>query len=69
MTVKKLKCAGLAQQIGFSARISCNLLWLVKGATELCTANSYLICRISMVMWWQGHTITNVACLMTEHHP
>ncbi len=22
-----------------------------------------------MAMWWQGQTITNVACSMTEHHP
>jgi hypothetical protein len=32
---KKLKCAGLAQEIGFSAPNSCNLRWLVKGATQL----------------------------------
>jgi hypothetical protein len=34
--VKKSKCAGLAQEIGFSAPNSCSLLWLVKGATQLC---------------------------------
>jgi hypothetical protein len=36
--VKKSKCAGLAQEIGFSAPNSCSLLWLVKGATQLHTS-------------------------------
>jgi hypothetical protein len=36
--VKKLKCAGLAHEIGFSAPNSCSLPWLVKGATQLCTS-------------------------------
>jgi hypothetical protein len=36
--VKKAKCSGLAQEIDFSAPNSCRLLWLVKGATELCTS-------------------------------
>jgi hypothetical protein len=36
--VKKSKCAGLAQEIGFSAPDSCSLPWLVKGATEFCTS-------------------------------
>jgi hypothetical protein len=34
----KVKCAGLAQEIGFSAPNSCSLLWLVKGTTQLCTS-------------------------------
>jgi hypothetical protein len=34
----KSKCAGLAQKISFSAPNSCSLLWLVKGATHLCTS-------------------------------
>ncbi len=33
---KKSKCAGLAQEIGFSAPNSCSVPWLVKGATQLC---------------------------------
>jgi hypothetical protein len=33
------KCAGLAQEIGFSAPNSCGLPWLVKGTTtQLCTS-------------------------------
>jgi hypothetical protein len=32
--VKKSKCAGLAQEIGFSAPNSCSLPWLVKGTTQ-----------------------------------
>jgi hypothetical protein len=36
--MKKSKCASLAQEIGFSAPNSCNLSWLVKGATQLCTS-------------------------------
>jgi hypothetical protein len=35
---KESKCAGLAQEIGFSAPNSCSLPWLVKGATQLCTS-------------------------------
>jgi len=35
---KKSKCAGLAQEIGFSAPNSCSLPWLVKGATHLGTS-------------------------------
>jgi hypothetical protein len=35
---KKSKCAGLAQEIGFSAPNSCSFPWLVKGATQLCTS-------------------------------
>jgi hypothetical protein len=31
------KCAGLAQEIGFSAP-KCSLPWLVKGSTQLCTS-------------------------------
>jgi hypothetical protein len=34
----KLKCAGLAQAIGFSAPNWCSLPWLVKGATQLGTS-------------------------------
>jgi hypothetical protein len=35
--VKKSKCAGLAQEIGFSApNLSC-LPWLVEGKIQLCT--------------------------------
>jgi hypothetical protein len=37
-SVKKSKCAGLAQEIGFSAPNLCSLMWLVKGATQLCTS-------------------------------
>jgi hypothetical protein len=37
---KKSKCAGLAQEIGFSAPNLCSLLWLVKGTTQLCTSSS-----------------------------
>ncbi len=36
--MKKSKCAGLAQEISFSASNACNLPWLVKGATHLCTS-------------------------------
>jgi hypothetical protein len=36
--VKKPKCAGLAQEIGFSALNSSSLPWLVNGATQLCTS-------------------------------
>ncbi len=36
--MKKSKCAGLAQEIGFSAPNSCSLSWLVKGATQLSTS-------------------------------
>jgi hypothetical protein len=36
--VKKSKCAGLTQEIGFSAPNLCSLPWLVKGATQLCTS-------------------------------
>jgi hypothetical protein len=36
--VKKSKCAGLAQEIGFSAPNSFSLPWLVKGTTQLCTS-------------------------------
>jgi hypothetical protein len=36
--VKKLKCAGLAQEIGFSAPNSGSLPWLVKVAIQLCTS-------------------------------
>jgi hypothetical protein len=36
--VKKSKCAGLAQEIGFFAPNSCSLPLLVKGATQLCTS-------------------------------
>jgi hypothetical protein len=35
---KKSKCAGLIQEIGFSAPNSCSFQRLVKGATELCTS-------------------------------
>jgi hypothetical protein len=35
---EKSKCAGLAQEIGFSAPNLCGLPWLVKGATQLCTS-------------------------------
>jgi hypothetical protein len=35
---KKSKCASLAQEIGFSAPNSCSLLWLEKGAAQLCTS-------------------------------
>jgi hypothetical protein len=34
----KSKCASLAQEIGFSAANSCNLLRMVKSATPLCTS-------------------------------
>jgi hypothetical protein len=36
--VKKSKCAGLGQEIGFSAQNSCSLPSLVKGTTPLCTS-------------------------------
>jgi hypothetical protein len=36
--VKKSKCGGSAQEIGFSAPNSCGLPWLVKGTTQLCTS-------------------------------
>jgi hypothetical protein len=36
--VKKSRCASLAQEIGFSAPNLCSLQWLVKGATQLCSA-------------------------------
>jgi hypothetical protein len=36
--VKKSKCAGLAQEIGFSAPDWYSLPWLVKGATQLWTS-------------------------------
>jgi len=35
---KKSKCAGLAQEIGFSASNSCSLPRLVKVTTQLCTS-------------------------------
>jgi len=35
---KKSKCAGFAQEIGFSARNWCSLPWLVEGAIQLCTS-------------------------------
>jgi hypothetical protein len=35
---KQSKCADLVQEIGFSAPNSCSVLWLVKGATQLCTS-------------------------------
>jgi hypothetical protein len=35
---KKSKCAGLAQEIGFSAPNLWSLPWLVKGTTQLCTS-------------------------------
>jgi hypothetical protein len=35
--VQKSKCAGLAQEIGFSAPNSCSLPGLVKGTTQLRT--------------------------------
>jgi hypothetical protein len=38
--VKKSKCAGLAQEIRFSAPNSCSLPWLVNGATQLCTSKN-----------------------------
>jgi len=41
--VKKSKCAGLAQKIGFSAPNLCSLLGLVKGATQLCTSKKSVI--------------------------
>jgi hypothetical protein len=36
--VKKSKCAGLAQEIGFYAPNSWSFLWLVKVAAQLCTS-------------------------------
>jgi hypothetical protein len=36
--VKKSKCAGLVQEIGFSAPNSCSVPWLVKGSTQVCTS-------------------------------
>ncbi len=38
--VKKSKCAGSAQEIGFSAPNACSLPWLVQGATHLCTSKT-----------------------------
>jgi len=32
------KCAGLAQEIGFSAPNSCSPPWLVNGTTQWCTS-------------------------------
>jgi hypothetical protein len=34
---KMSKCAGLAQEIDFSAPNSWSFQWLVKGTTQLCT--------------------------------
>jgi hypothetical protein len=34
--MKKSKCAGLAQEIGFSTPNLRTLPWLVKGATQFC---------------------------------
>ncbi len=36
--VRKSKCAGLAQEIGFPAPNSCTLQWLVKGAPQVWTS-------------------------------
>ncbi len=44
--VKKSKCAGLAQEIGFSAPNTCSLPWLVNGATQLCTSK-----KKSVINW------------------
>jgi hypothetical protein len=35
---EKIKCANLAQEVGFSAPNLCSLAWLVKGATQLCNS-------------------------------
>jgi hypothetical protein len=37
--VKMSKCAGLVQEIDFSALNLFSLLWLVNGATQLCTSH------------------------------
>jgi hypothetical protein len=36
--VKKSKCSGFSQEIGFSAPNSRSLPWLVKGTTQMCTS-------------------------------
>jgi hypothetical protein len=37
---EEVKCASLAQEIGFSPPNSCSLPWVVKGATHLCTSKT-----------------------------
>ncbi len=53
--VEKSKCAGLAQEIGFSSPNSCSLPWLAKGATQLCTSKRTVInctgLRLSVSDW------------------
>jgi hypothetical protein len=43
ITVKKSKCAGLAQEISFSALNSSTFPWLVKDATQLATSKKNVI--------------------------
>jgi len=40
LIVKNSKCVGLAQEIGFCAPNLCTWLWLVNGATQLCTSKN-----------------------------
>jgi hypothetical protein len=56
--VKKSKCVGLAQEIGLSAPTSCSLLWLVKGATQLCTSKkecNILDMTLGQYFWLVNH--------------
>ncbi len=55
---KRSKCAGLAQEIGFPAPNSCSLLWLVKGATQLCTSRktcNKLHLTVAQYFWLVDH--------------
>jgi hypothetical protein len=49
--VEKSKCAGLAQEIGFSAPNSCSLPWLIKGTTQLCNKLLLLLLRVVGNPW------------------
>jgi len=42
------KCGDLAQDIGFSAPKSCSLLWLVKGATQLCAPPKKSVIKLDL---------------------
>jgi hypothetical protein len=50
--VEKSKCAGLAQEIAFSAPNSRSLPWLVKGATQLCTSEKELVDHNDWSRWF-----------------
>jgi len=58
--VKKSKCAGLAQEIGFSAPNLYSLPWLVKGTTQLCTSKKEckkLDLTAAQYFWFVNHMI------------